>query len=128
MAYDKKTAERVRRALGGQPGIVEQNVVEQKMMGGLIFMIGGRMCCGVSGTALMVRVGRDAYQRMLTQPHVRPMELAGRRPTGFVLIDPKGFRTGSALARWVQRGIDFASTLRVKKPAAKTPRRKTVRS
>ncbi len=52
------------------------------------------------------------------------MEFAGRRPTGFVLVDPGGYRTETALTTWVQRGIDFVSTLPVKKPAATRPRRK----
>jgi hypothetical protein len=90
----------------------------------MCFMVGGRMCCGVTGPALMVRVGPEAYQRMLTHPHVRPMEFADRRPTGFVLVDPGGYRTDTALVTWIQRGIDFVSTLPLKRPAAKTPRRK----
>ncbi len=109
MAYDEKTAERVRRVLSGR-----RELVEKKMMGGICFMVSGNMCCGVTGSALMVRVGRDAYQRMLAQPHVRPMEFAGRRPTGFVLVDPAGYRTERAFAAWVQRGIDFVSTLPAK--------------
>jgi hypothetical protein len=88
VAYDENTAERVRRVLSGR-----RDVVEKKMMGGICFMVGGSMCCGVTGSALMVRVGRGAYQRMFTQPHVRPMEFAGRRPTGFVLVDAGGYRT-----------------------------------
>ncbi len=116
MVYDEKTAERVRSIL---PGL---DVVEKKMMGGLCFMVSGSMCCGVSRSALMVRVGREAYEQMLMQQHVRPLEFAGRRPTGFVLVDPEGYRTDSALARWVQRGIDFVSTLPAKKTAAKRPK------
>ena len=81
----------------------------------------------VTGSALMVRVGREAYQRMLTEPHVRPLEFAGRRPTGFVLVDPQGYRTDAALATWIQRGIDFVATVPAKRPVARTPRRKAVR-
>ena len=44
MAYDEKTAERVRRTLGSQ-----RDVVEKKMMGGLCFMVHGTMCRSVSG-------------------------------------------------------------------------------
>ena len=113
MGYDENTAERVRRILSGR-----RDVVEKKMVGGLSFMVSGSMCCGVTGSALMVRVGREAYQGMLTKPHVRPMEFAGRRPTGFVLVDAGGYRTDTALARWVQRGIDFVSKLPTKKPVA----------
>lgn len=71
------------------------------MMGAICFMSRGHMFCGVMGTALMARVGRDAYERMLTERHVRPMEIAGRRTTGFVLVDPDGFQTKAALARWI---------------------------
>jgi hypothetical protein len=94
------------------------------MMGGICFMVSGSMCCGVSASALMVRVGPEAYQRMLAQPHVRPLEFAGRRPTGFVLVDPGGCRTETALAKWIQRGIDFVSTLPPKKPVARKARAK----
>jgi hypothetical protein len=47
-------------------------------------MVSGSMCGGVTGSTLMVRVGREAYQRTLAEPHVRPMEIGGgRRPSGF---------------------------------------------
>jgi TfoX/Sxy family transcriptional regulator of competence genes len=119
VAYDETAAERVRRVLSGRRG-----TVEKKMMGGICFMVSGSMCCGVTGSALMVRVGSEAYQRMLTQPHVRPMEFAGRRPTGFVLVDPEGYHTDGLLAAWVQRGVDFVATLPAKKPTVTKRRRK----
>jgi TfoX/Sxy family transcriptional regulator of competence genes len=114
LAYDEKAADRVRRALAGR-----RNLVEKKMMGAICFMVSGNMCCGVTGSALLVRVGRDAYARMLARPHVRPMEFAGRRPTGFVLVDPAGYRSDAALATWIKRGLDFVATLPAKKATAK---------
>ena len=114
MAYDEKTAERVRRALSAQ-----KSLVEKKMMGGLCFMVLGNMCCGVTGTSVMVRVGREGYEPALAKPHVRPLEFAGRRPSGFVLVDPPGHRTAAALAAWVKRGVDFAAALPAKNAKAK---------
>lgn len=110
MGYDEKTADRVRRILSGR-----RDVVEKKMVGGLSFMVNGSMCCGLTSTGFIVRVGPEARGRMLAQPHVRPMEFAGRRLAGFVNVDPGGYRTDTALATWVQRGIDFVSTLPAKK-------------
>jgi hypothetical protein len=53
MAYDQQTAERVRKALSGQP-----NAVKKRLMGGLCFMVNGSMCCSVSGQGgLLIRVG-----------------------------------------------------------------------
>lgn len=111
MGYDEKLAERVRRALAGR-----RDVVEKRMVGGLSFMVNGSMCCGVTGAALMVRVGPEARERALEQPDVRPMEFAGRPLSGFVCVDPAGCRTDAALAGWVERGVEFASALLPKEP------------
>jgi TfoX/Sxy family transcriptional regulator of competence genes len=109
VGYDEKTAERVRRILARR-----RDVVEKRMVGGLSFMVSGNMCCGVSGTALMVRVGPEARERFLAQPHVRPMKLGARTLDGFICVDPAGFRTETALRNWIQRSIDFVSTLPAK--------------
>jgi TfoX/Sxy family transcriptional regulator of competence genes len=106
MGYDAETADRVRRVLS-----VREDVVEKRMVGGLSFLVNGSMCCGVTGNALMVRVGPDAYESALAQPNVRPMEFAGRRLAAFVCVDPPGFRTEAALRSWVERGIALVSTL-----------------
>ncbi len=51
-------------------------------------MVNGTMCCGVTGTALMVRTGFEGRERVLKDPHVRPMEFGGRPLAGFVLVEP----------------------------------------
>lgn len=53
------------------------DTVERRMIGGMCVMVGGHMCCGVTDSALMIRVGPAAYDRTLTEQHVRPMEIAG---------------------------------------------------
>ena len=118
MPYDETAAQRVRCILSKR-----RDMVERKMMGGLCFMVGGSMCCGITGDAVMVRVGAEAYRRTLARLHVRPLEFAGRRPRGFVLVDPEGYRTDTMLRSWVQRGIDCVATLPPKRPAPKTRRR-----
>ena len=54
MAYDTELAERIRRIL--RP---HGNVSERKMFGGIAFMVGGNMACGVIHDELMVRVGSE---------------------------------------------------------------------
>src|SRR5712692_8746796 len=113
MGYDEKTADRVRRILS-----TRGDVIEKKMFGGLCFMVSGSMCCGLTSTALMVRVGPDGYEEALAQPHARPMDFTGRALTGMVYVDPAGYKTDTALEKWVQRGVDFVSGLPPKKSAA----------
>jgi hypothetical protein len=102
MAYDRDLAERVRRYLAGRV-----DAVEKRMVGGWSFSVGGRMCCGVRGAALMVRLGRDGAAAALQEPHVRPMEFGGRPIEAFVLVEPQGFADDASLAAWVDRGLAF---------------------
>ena len=104
MSSDPDAVERVRRRLAGRAG-----VAEKRMVGGLSFSVGGRMFCGVAGTALMVRVGRDGVGPALQEPHVRPMELGGRRLAAFVLVDPEGWADDAALDAWLQRSLDVVA-------------------
>ena len=68
MAYDLETVERVRRVLS-----TERGIEEKRMVGGLSFSVDGKMCCGVAGDALMVRVGGEARERTLA-----PNRMCGR--------------------------------------------------
>ena len=109
MSYDPETAERVRRLLSGR-----DDVMEKKMVGGLSFLVNGNMCCGITGTALMIRVGAESREQALREPHVRPMLFAGRVLSGFICVEPAGYAADDALASWVRRGLDFASGLPAK--------------
>lgn len=107
MAYDEKVAERIRSALENR-----NDVREVKMMGGLIFMVKGHMCCGATGADLMLRVGPDAYKKALSSRHVRPLDIGGgRTPRAFVCVEAAGIKTTKALSNWIQQGVDFVETL-----------------
>ena len=106
MAYNEELAERVRLSLSGR-----QDVAEKKMFGGLAFMVGGSMACGVMKDDLMVRVGPDGHQEALAEPHARPTDFTGRPMKGMVYVGPEGYRTDEALAGWVKRGAEFAASL-----------------
>lgn len=62
MAYNEQLATRVRKALGRRKGLKEQ-----KMFGGLAFMLRGHMCCGVQDDELMLRLGPDLAAKALSR-------------------------------------------------------------
>ena len=109
LSYDPAAADRVRQLLSGRT-----DVAEKKMVGGLSFLVNGNMCCGITGMALMVRVGADSREQALREPCVRPMLFAGRTLSGFICVEPEGYAADDALASWVQRGLDFVSGLPAK--------------
>jgi len=102
MAYDEELAARVRRLLRPTAGITER-----KMFGGLAFLCNGKMCCGIVGQDLMVRVLEKDAASALRQAHVRPMDFTGRPLRGFVYVAPPAVATDTALRQWVRTGVAF---------------------
>ena len=103
MAYDEQLANRIRQAFG-----TRDDITERKMFGGLAFLYRGRMCCGIVGRDLMVRVPDDEFDAVVRGVHVRPMDFTGKPLRGFVYVSPPGFRTAAALRTWVSRGARVA--------------------
>ncbi|SDD92604.1 MULTISPECIES: TfoX/Sxy family protein [Kordiimonas] len=106
MAYDEQLAGRVRHVLDGLP-----EVVEKKMFGGLCFMVAGHMCCGIVDTRLMARVGPEAYEDALKDPHARPMDFTGKPMKGMIYVQPDGTADTTALEAWVNRCLSFSLSL-----------------
>jgi len=109
MAFDEGLAQRIREVVEQRPG-----VSERKMFGGLCFLLNGNMACGVTGDELMVRVGPDGHADALAEPHARKMDFTGRPMKGFVFVSAEGLDGDEELARWVERGMQFASTFPAK--------------
>ena len=117
MAYDEKLAARVRDAIGIRAGLTEQ-----KMFGGIGFMLNGNMSCGVMKDELLVRVDPNESGRLLKEAGVHPLEMMKGKPSaGFLLVGPKAL-AGRKLERWVTRGLDSAGSLPPK--SSKKPRAK----
>ena len=106
MAYDEVLAERVRELLADRT-----DVTERRMFGGLAFMVGGHMACGVSGGDLMVRVGKEGYADALGRAHAREMDFTGRSSNTMVYVDADGTADDGALRAWVERAVAFVGTL-----------------
>ena len=108
MAYSEYLADRVRRRLESQG-----NVVEKKMMGGIIFMVREKMCLGIDidkktgFDRLMVRVGKLPYEELLSKEGSRIMDFTGTVMRGFLFIDPEGFDSEKDLDFWVNKALEF---------------------
>jgi TfoX/Sxy family transcriptional regulator of competence genes len=107
VAYDEDLANRIRELMAGEAG-----VTEQKMFGGLAFLIGGNMSVAASGQGgLMVRVDPEQTEALLAKPHARPFEMRGRQMEGWLRVDDEGVRTKRQLEQWVKRGVGYARSL-----------------
>ena len=107
MAYDEELADRIRELIADVPA-----VTEQRMFGGLGFMVGGNMAVAASGQGgLLVRVDPDETDALVAQPHASRMEMRGREMNGWLRVDADGVRGEDELASWVRRGAAYARSL-----------------
>jgi TfoX/Sxy family transcriptional regulator of competence genes len=107
VAYDEDLANRIRELVEAEPG-----VTEQRMFGGLAFLIHGNMSVSASGQGgLLLRVDPDETDALLGEPHTRPFEMRGRAMQGWLRVDAEGLRTKRELELWVARGVAYARSL-----------------
>jgi hypothetical protein len=111
MAYDEDLADRVRELLAR-----EQDVTEQKMFGGLAFLIGGNKAVAASGPGgVLVRVDPAMFDRLVATTNARPMEMRGRAVQGWIRVDSEDVRTKRQLVKWVGFGTTYAQSLATKR-------------
>ena len=105
MAYDEELAGRIRELVAGEPGLTEQ-----KMFGGLAFLVGGNMAVAASGQGgLLVHVDKADGEELIRTTSARPMEMRGREMAGWLRVE-----AGDDLADWVERGTAYARSLPAK--------------
>ncbi len=98
MAYDEDLAERIRGLLPDVP------VTEQKMFGGLAFLVGGHMAVAASGKGgLMLRCDPADTERLVGEPGASRMEMRGKEMDGWLRVTGDAVADDAALERWVAR-------------------------
>jgi len=107
MAYDEDLADRIRELVQDEP-----NLKEQRMFGGLAFLVGGHMSVAASGQGgLMLRCDPEATDDLLGQPGAAPMEMRGKEMRGWLRVDAEAVESDEALQTWVERGVSYARSL-----------------
>lgn len=124
MAYNEQLAERVRQFFGDARVRVE----EKRMMGGLCFMVNGKMCVGVEKERLMARIDPEEYESALRRKGCAPMDFTGRPMRGFVFVNLDGLKTAAELKFWLELALAFNPRAKASKSRSSTPQQKPRRS
>ena len=106
MAYDEDLADRLRELLS------EERVTEQKMFGGLAFLVGGNMAIAASGEGgLLVRADPAEGAKLISSGKAHPMEMRGRAMDGWLRVDADDVKQKRQLEKWVKLGTSYAKSL-----------------
>lgn len=107
MAYDLELADRIRRLIHTESGLTEQ-----KMFGGLAFLINGNMMIAASGQGgLLVRLDPAESEDLVTGPDVQLMEMRGQRMPGWLRVSSDAVATDKELSRWISAALRYTRTL-----------------
>jgi hypothetical protein len=108
--YDEALAERLRDLLSGEAGLTEQ-----KMFGGVGFMIGGNMAIGASNDGgILVRCDPEGSDAIVASTAATPMEMRGRSMAGWLRVPADDVATDEQLVEWVRIGVGYARSLPAK--------------
>jgi TfoX/Sxy family transcriptional regulator of competence genes len=111
MAYDEKLADRIRELVGDEP-----NLKEQKMFGGLAFLIGGNMAIAASGQGgILVHADPEESDSLVASTDAYLMEMRSKQMRGWLRVDPEHVGTKRQLAKWVELGTGYARSLPAKR-------------
>ena len=107
MAYDDELANRIRAVVQSEPGLSEQ-----RMFGGLAFLVHGNMAASASSQGgLLLRIDPAQAESLVDQRHVRRFEMRGREMDGWLRVEVELFESDDELRRWVDHGLTYARSL-----------------
>ena len=102
MAYSEKLANRIREALADV-----HKVKEKQMMGGLTFMVNGKMCVGTIKDELMCRIDPTGHEVEIERQGCRTMDFTKKPLKGYIMIDDTGMKTKPNFDHWISLALEF---------------------
>ena len=106
MAYDEKLEKRLHELIAKR-----NDFHDQKMFGGVGFLLRGNMCFGIWKDSLILRLGEPQAQKALKNKNVKPFDITCRAMKGWVMVTPQGMKSKETLRQWVNQANDFVSSL-----------------
>ncbi len=107
MAYDAELADRIRFLIGTGP-----DVTEQKMFGGLAFLVGGNMAISASGQGgALVRVDPAESAALVETTPATVAVMGGREMPGWLRVSAGDLDADEQLTAWVSRSVGYARSL-----------------
>ena len=87
---------------------------EQKMFGGLCFMMNGNTCVGPWKGSLIVRLDKARHEETQSEAFVLPMDITGKVMKGWARVEPEGITSDDDLKAWIDRAVRYVRSLPAK--------------
>ncbi|MEI6682981.1 MAG: TfoX/Sxy family protein [Bacteroidota bacterium] len=114
MAYDEFLADRIRRKFRE----LDVPFEDKKMMGGVCFLVNGKMCAGIVKEQMMARIDPAKTEEAFSKKGCREMDFTHRPMKGFIFIDPEGIDRDDDLEYFIRLALEY-------NPQAKSSKKKS---
>ncbi|MDA8521102.1 TfoX/Sxy family protein [Acidovorax sp. NCPPB 4044] len=82
------------------------DVEERTLLGCLAFMVDGKLCLGVKGDELLVRLPPQRHAEFQERQGAREMSPSGKMP-GYFWVEPDGYATRTQWEAWLHEALAF---------------------
>ncbi|WP_031465382.1 TfoX/Sxy family protein [Sciscionella sediminilitoris] len=101
MAYDEDVADRIREALSGEV------VREQRMFGGLSFMVHEKMVAALNGDRVLLRCAAERAEELIEDEGADPAMMRGKEMAkGWIEVDLSRFGSAEDTGFWITAALD----------------------
>jgi len=91
----------------------------KKMMGGICYLVDGKMLSGIVKDKLMARIDPCIYEDALSKKGCAEMDFTGRSMKGYVFVEEEGIESDLDLCNWLQLCLDYNPNVKASKKQKK---------
>jgi len=110
MPYNEVLAVKIRKALAHLP-----NVKEQKMFGGLAFMVDNKMCITAGADRMMCRINPVIHEEATRRKGCNTVIMRGREYKGYVHVDGDSIINKKDFDYWIALALDYNTIAKTSK-------------
>lgn len=103
MSYNHNTANKITEIFEGK-GV---SFGQKKMFGGLAFVVDDKMCMGIIGDDIIVRMDSKKAENAVKEGGCRPMDFNGKPLKGYLFVGPEAYATNKQLNKWIDEALLF---------------------
>ncbi|MGA9648220.1 MULTISPECIES: TfoX/Sxy family protein [Pedobacter] len=109
--YNEILANRIAEKLMDLP-----DVEEKIMFGGIVFMVNGKMCIGVSKEDMMLRINPKALENLDNKNGWKQMTMGSKLMKGYILVSEDVLNRNDELDFWINLALEFNPIAKASKP------------
>ena len=105
MPYDRGLEFRIEEIIS------DEKLEKKKMFGGIVWLLNGRICFGISKDNMILRIGKENASQLSQNEYITIMNFSGRPMKAWVEIDSEAIEDDKLLSDYIKQSLVFVENL-----------------